>query len=346
MKLRNIILSFCFTIATTIFGQTFTETVTYNTADTLLTASNANNIAISSTPTTTQITIRKINNTPDNFFYRTGSKASNNASKYNTEVNYSDIQNIVVSETPQCVTVSFKDHNGDEYDYSFCFADPDNRSVKSYLGEKGSDFGFTISRGNTIKWDIISQGLAFGWTTTLDAPNMHTSMGRGRDLLWNMILGIRMTHKNHSLSAGFGIHHQTFATIGHHYYNKTDNGQIELDNFNSDQTKGESRLKFFSLQIPLIYKISFGRHNNWGFNLGPVLNFNTGGHIETKYTSNGSDYKINTGKISQRKVTVDAMAMFNFQEIGLYVRYSPMNRLQSHTGLNFESLSTGIMLIF
>lgn len=362
MKLRNILLSMSFAIATTAFGQSSTTTIltadkdnestvenlTDNfaaVADTLLKASTADNIVISSTANATQITVRNINDTPDNFYYRTGNKKSNRSDD-RTQINCSEINSIVVCETADCVNIEFKDRDGESFSYSFDFADPDNRSIKSYLGSKGSDFGFTISRGSTTKWEIITQGLAFGWATPLNASDMKISMSDSRDLMWNIVLGVRMTHKNHSLSAGLGIHHQVLATIGDHYYNKADDGRIEIKNFTAEQSHGESRLKFFSLQIPLIYKIQFGHKNNWGFNLGPILNFNTGGHIETKYKANGSEYKINTGKIAQRKVTVDGMAMINFQEIGIYARYSPMNRFNNRTGLDFQSLSTGIMLCF
>lgn len=316
-------------------------------ADTLLNANSANSIYILSTKASTSITVRNLDGTPDTFYYQTGTSKSHSGSTTQTQINFPDITGIVVSETPKEVHVSFTNSEGEPLAYTFPFADPDNRSFKSYIGSKGSDFGFNISRKNSTYWDAVSEGFGFGLVSPIKTnAAMGVSMWRSQEFTWNMILGVKMTHRIHSVSMGLGIHWQEFTNKGPRYFNKSHDGKITLEPYAEGQTKGVSRINLFSLQVPVLYGIKFGHKRYCGFKLGPVINFNTGGHIETKYKFDGSDYKVKTGSIDQRKVTVDGIAIFNYRSIGLYARYAPMKRLNTSTGLEFGSFSTGIMLGF
>lgn len=316
-------------------------------ADTLLNAGSAASISILSTKSATSITVKNLDGSPETFFYQTGNQSQCYGSTTQTQINFPEISNITVVETPSQVNVAFTGPEGKNLSYAFPFADPDNRSVKSYIGTKGSDFGFNISRNNSTSWEIITQGIGFGLSTPIktNAP-MGGSMWRNTEYSWNMILGLKMTHRNHSVSMGLGIRWQDFTIKNGHYFLKNPDRSISLIPFEEGKTKGRSQLSFFSLQIPVLYGINFGHKKYCGFSIGPVVNFNTGAHITTKYDFEGSEYKIKTGDLHQRKVTVDGMAMFNYRSIGVYARYSPMKRLNTSTGLEFGSFSTGIMLGF
>lgn len=334
-------------ISATLTATAQTDSTQSTPCDTLLNASTASSIYVISSASSTAITIKNLNGGQDSFFYNSGNQKKTYGSITQTQINYPDISDVVVCETPNDVKIRFVSSEGEPFSYTFTFADPDNRSIKSYIGTKGSDFGFTISRKKSTKWDVISDGLGFGWGTPIDTnTDMDVSMWKSTEFVWNMILGIKMTHRIHSLSMGLGIHWQELTTKGSNYFSKSNDGKISLIPFGEDQTAGESRINLFSLQIPLLYGIKFGHKHYCGFKFGPVLNFNTGAHIETKYSSNGSDYKIKTGDINQRRVTFDGIAMLSYRAIGIYARYSPMKRLNTSTGLEFGTFSTGIMLGF
>ena len=87
---------------------------------------------------------------------------------------------------------------------------------------------------------------------------MNVSMWKSSEFIFNMILGIKMTHRRHSLSMGFGIHWQELTTKGPNYFSKNNDGKISLIPYADGQTNGESRINLFSLQIPLLYGIKFG----------------------------------------------------------------------------------------
>jgi hypothetical protein len=75
------------------------------------------------------------------------------------------------------------------------------------------------------------------------------------------------------------------------------------------------------------------------------LSVNTYGSLKTRYTDeNGAKHKYFNKNIHQTPVTVDFKGELNFGVIGVYVKYSPCNVLQSQYGPKFQSLSMGIVL--
>lgn len=187
--------------------------------------------------------------------------------------------------------------------------------------------------------------LGIGWVAPInDSPAMNANMWKSNELTWAIILGVKMTHGRHSLASGLGVDWRNYVTKGDMYFHKADDGKITLMPYEADSRKHRSRIKTFSLQVPLLYGISFGRGGNCQFNLGPILNFNTGGSIKTQYKLDGRDYSVKTGHIGQRPVTVDIFGEIKYKAFGIYVRYSPMSVLKTSAGLDFRSISTGIML--
>ncbi|MCM1077829.1 MAG: hypothetical protein NC411_10785 [Bacteroides sp.] len=315
--------------------------------DTLLNAATAENLSILSTPTSTSITVRNLNNGNETFFYRSGSSKKHRATNTETQINCPDITSVRVTETPEKVVVSFNNSEGSPLSYSFTFDDPDNRTIRTYTGTKGSDFGFTISRRKTTRWDLISDGIGFGWVNPIKTgTDMDVAMGASHEFMWSTIIGLRMTHRAQSLSLGFGIHSQTLTTHGANYFNKEADGRITLRPYEEGQGNHKSQISLFSLQLPLLYGLSFGHKGFCTFKIGPILNFNTGGHLTTKYTYKDSEYKIKTSDIGQRAVTVDVMASFNYRLIGVYARYSPMKRFNSRVDFDFGTFSTGLAIGF
>lgn len=314
-------------------------------ADTLLCAASAGNISIIYNSMSTTVTVSNVNDTDDNFYFQSGKKKN---SDMQTSINCTDITAITIVENMSALIVDFTTSGGEKQSYTFAFEDPANRSFTSYIGRRGSDFGFTISKsGNGTVWDCVSAGFGFGWIGAInDIPAMGTSMWRSNELTWLMVLGVQMTHGHHTVSMGLGLDWQNFVTKGNHYFHYNTDGRITLEQYDEGVTDTRSRIKIFSLQVPLLYRLNFGRRNCMGIQIGPVVNFNTGSSIKTQYKHEGREYTVKTNSIGQRPVTVDGLLSVNYRAVGIYLRYSPMSKLRSAAGLDFGSVSTGIMLGF
>lgn len=313
--------------------------------DTLLSTPSAASISISADRANTSVTVNNIENSGDNFYYETGTNKRIRIDEQNRS-QYINVSDILIAESDvQTLLVKFVTNGGDSISYTYNIPDPENRYIRTYLGAKGSDFGITIKHTGKTKWELVSGGIGFGWVSPLsDEPSMDASMWKSNELTWAIVLGVRMSHGPHSLTAGLGLDWRNYVTKGDFYFHKDEQEHITLMPYDENTTKHRSRIKVFSLQIPVLYGISFGHHRNCQFLLGPVVNFNTGGNIKTQYTTGSHDYSIKTHKIHQRPVTVDVMGEFKYKSAGLYVRYSPMNVLKTSTGLEFKSISTGIMI--
>lgn len=316
-------------------------------ADTLLRAESARSIVISYTTATTSVTINNINDSADNFYFESGKPKKSGASTQ-THINCSDITDITVIEGATELKVSFTTCTGKKEDYSLAFADPENRSVSSYIGSRGSDFGFTISKSGHVTWECVSQGLGFGWVSPVrERPEMGTSMWRSNEFAWLVAIGVQMRWRSHhALTLGFGFDWQNYMIKGGHYFHKNPDGRLSVEKYDEGMTHGRSRIEIFSLEMPLLYTLSFGHKNRVYAKTGPVLNFNTGGNIKTEYEYVGREYTVKTGDIGQRPVTVDALFAIGYRAIGVYVRYAPMSKMRTDAGLDFGVLSTGIVFGF
>lgn len=313
-------------------------------ADTLLNSRNAGSISIESTTGFTSIVVNNLDGGAENFYYQSGNRRSD-FMKAKSRVECPDIRSVTVCEGDSAVSVSFATAGNETRSYTFPFADPANRSTKSYVGPRGSEFGFNISRKGAVSWDCISSGLSLGWINTMnDVPELDASMWKSNELSWLVVLGVSMKYRSTSVTCGLGIRWENFVTKGDHYFKKHDDGRVVLTPYNDGTTHHRSRIKIFSLQVPLLYGVEFGRRHYVGVNFGPIVNFNTGGSIKTQYHEGGEEYSIKTGKIGQRPVTVDLYGVVRYKSVGWYVRYSPMKKLKASTGLDFNLLSTGITI--
>jgi len=313
--------------------------------DTLLSCSKASALYMHYTPGHLSIKVKNIDGSADNFYYTESSVETDDFSE--TTVETTDITDVRIVETTANVTVGYTDRRNLPRIYTFTPTDPSNRSVSSFTGRKGSDFGFTVSRSGKTVWDLVSVGLGFGFSTPTGSNlGMNISMGRSLEFTWMEILGVSMTRGAHSLSAGLGIHTQVLETVGSNYFVKNPDRTITMAPFDETQADRHSEFNFFSLQVPVLYKFRFGHKENWRLTFGPVVNFNTGGHIKTSWNEGDNHYTVKTKSIGLRPVTVDAIVGFSWQGIGLYARYAPMQRLKSYTGLKFGTFSTGIIFAF
>ena len=315
--------------------------------DTLLSASSGKEMRIKSDKSLISIVVKGINGGNENFYYETKGTAPD-YDNWNTTTIFRNIRDIVIHETDENkLYISFVGQDSNPNLISFSIPDPENRSVSSNIGTSRNNLGITLSNSSKGSWNLICSGFGIGWVTPVNSsPSLGTSMGRSLEFSWNYVLGAQWEYRNHTLSTGIGLCWRNYALNKGQYYYKETNGNIVLRPFDNTISSRGSRLQTFSLEIPLSYQFYFGKKNMFSFALGPILNINTGGHITTKYSMGDDRIKNSTKDINQNPVTVDVMAHFSVHGFGIYVKYAPMNVLRKSTGLEFNSLSTGLIFGF
>lgn len=173
------------------------------------------------------------------------------------------------------------------------------------------------------------------------------SMGSSWEIFWTIAAYECFAYaKKDGFSVGFGLDWRNYRMTGFNYFSKANDGTISVEKYPVGTEPDFSRIKVFSLQIPLMWQHRFNK--NWSFALGPVINFNTYASIKNKYTdADGKKHKDVLKHIHQKPFTIDIMAELNIlNEISVYCKYSPMNILNSDYSnkCNFQSLSFGIYL--
>ena len=315
--------------------------------DTLCIAGSAKEIMIFSNPSYTAIPVKGIDGGSENYYYQTGVSEDDeySQSSYTKFRNPSDIRIIEIDRTK--VSVSFSDSGNNPNLISFDIPDPDNRYVQSYTAPRKIDFGISLAHKGKSQWSLVSAGIGLGWVTPLnDKPSLPSSMGRSLEFTWTIVGGVQWSYGPHSISTGLGLAWRNYSLDKGRYFNREDNGVINIENYNPGYNKTSSRLQTFSLQIPFLYSLYFGHQRRFHLNAGPVVCFNTGAHISNGFSTYNQKTSVKTIGLNQTPVTMDILGGISYSSIGIYVRYSPMRVLKKSTGLDFNSFSTGIMLCF
>ncbi len=187
--------------------------------------------------------------------------------------------------------------------------------------------------------------LGFGWCNALGGPdNMDIAMGSSWEIFWT-IMQWNYTPKggHHIWSTGIGVDWRNYRMKGHWRFDKLPDDNVVIVPYSSEDVHNQfSRIKVFSLQVPLLYRYRIGH----GFSLsaGTMLNLNLHSSLKTRYKLNGDKYKDTCNGAQANPVTVDFMGIISTPAVSLYVKYSPCNVLKSAHAPKFQSLSVGIYL--
>ena len=234
------------------------------------------------------------------------------------------------------------------YSYERTTASSDNEQIKE------SDWEFNLpifaeSRRKESKkstFSIESGGVGFGFVNAINAPSaMDVKMASSYEIFFDHIIAVRCRPWNNGSSffMGIGIDWKNYRMTGGARFVKDDNKLI-LAPYADGSDPSFSRLKIFSLTVPVMFSQDLGKH--FTFNAGAVVNFNLHGSMKTKYTFDGEERTYSDDHIRQQKVTVDLMAQLNYRAIGCYIKYSPCNILDTYFGPEFNHLSAGMTLFY
>ena len=220
----------------------------------------------------------------------------------------------------------------------------------SIIEEKAGNWNFSLpfssnKRDNyRRRHEHFLGGFGFGLVNAVDAPEgMNVDMGASYELFMdNLPCGVFYLHpRTTSVSVGFGVMWRNYRMTGRTRFVKEDDN-IVLESYPEGADIKFSRLKMFSLNFPLLFNQSLQR--DILFSAGAVVNFNTYGSLKTRYKLEGAKVKETDKNIHQNRVTVDFTARLSFKNLGVYVKYSPTNVLNTEFGPGFKTLSAGMVL--
>ena len=204
---------------------------------------------------------------------------------------------------------------------------------------------YSVGTGYPLKSNTASMRLAIGLTYGANAKySSSQSVGSSWEIMWTIMEWEKFKYGKHNgFSVGFGVDWRNFRIDGRQYFYKADDGMLSEQNYPAGYEPDFSRIKVFSLQIPIMWKY---RTKKMNFGLGPVINFNTYASIKNRYRdADGAKHKDVYKQIHQRPITVDIMGEVSIHNwISIYAKYSPMTILNSTYGsdINFQPVSFGI----
>ena len=266
---------------------------------------------------------------------------------------------VVVTSNDQTLTVAVEGRDGDPA-YRF------NKS-QTLMGdgmriekEERSDFDFTLpfTRSNTSSdyssakgshgtVEMTAGAFRFGWANALGAPSeMNTPFGQS----WEFALRcfefkVRYNHSRWSFSSGLWLNWRNYRMTGPmRFVKNAETTNIELLPYPDNADRDFSRIKIYSLEVPLTASLSLGKKFHLDF--GPVFSFNSRTSIKTRYSIDGHDVKDYTRGIHAQRFTIDLMAQARVSSFGVYVKYSPCNVLNPDYAPKFHGISTGLGLFY
>ena len=265
---------------------------------------------------------------------------------------------MVITESPSGVKVTTLSHNdGDEervlfyqdYERDANVTTHQSTTIFKPFDDNIISIGKSNSRGSSKRrhsWDIVSNGIAVGLTNAVGQPrDLGLQWGKSFEISWINTIGVAYSYRSIGISAGIGFTWRNYRMSGGDIRMVPNaEGGITTDSYPDGVRPQSSRIKVFSLGIPLLWnqRLPGGLHLKGG----AILNFNTHASLLTKYTdSDGNACSESTNSIHHRRVTVDYFGSLSYRGIGLYTRYSPHNVLLGHGSPQWKPLSVGVVLM-
>ena len=208
-----------------------------------------------------------------------------------------------------------------------------------FVKSKSHGTGYPLKQKNLSS--RLGFGLCYGANADYKGPQ---SVGSSWEIMWTIAEIEKYGYGKHNgFSIGFGVNWRNFRMDGRSKFVKLDDGTITEEGLPAGYDNDFSRIKVFSLTIPVMWKY---RTKSVTFGLGPVLNINTYASIKNRYwDADGEKHKQIFKKIHQRPITVDIMAEVSFHNwFSIYGKFSPMTILNSTyaNDVNFQPVSFGI----
>ncbi len=272
--------------------------------------------------------------------------------KTDTVLSVSNPSSVTITETPEGfgLSVTTVTPEGESRsDYSESFDNPVKVDARSWHSP------LSLNPCGNAKLDITVSGPGIGWVNACGQPDgMGIEMGKSLEISWLHALAVsyRLPWRSSWVSLGFGFDWRNYRiSTGATRFVSTENGGVGIGEYPEEVTPKGSRLKVFSMGVPLIWHQRLPLRL-FGYNcvigLGAVFNYNSHASMKTKWEMpDGSKVEQKTNHIGHRRFTVDFIGMVHvWAGVNLYVRYSPNSVLRGAGQPRFNPLSSGIMIFY
>lgn len=267
--------------------------------------------------------------------------------KNDTIVNINDAKNVQVISDNNNIKITIKGLEKDP-NYYFSYQQKDANDNSASLLENLENWDFNIlplHKKNKEKYqNRNSTYVDLGLTAAINGPEgSKVNMANSWEIYWNVCDLISFKNKRSEVSVGFGLGWRNFRLKdGKRFYK--DGNNVIIANYPDGAIIDFSRIKQFHVSFPVSYTYSFSKHANIDFSA--IFNLNTYSSIKTRYSLDGEKQKDFSKKIHQTPTSVDFRLGINWRNIGVYVKYSPINVINSSFGPKFQPITTGISLGF
>lgn len=259
-----------------------------------------------------------------------------NATEMNDTVVFNNPKKVTVmtNDSVQKVRISGKD--GDEkfyYESKVDIKKSTSKMIKKSVTDDENDW-------------VIDFGL--GWAAPTNLPDGHGfAVFKSKEVFFGLRYCYAPDKASQIYSVGLWCDWRDYAVPKNNAIGKNADGIVGFGEFDSKYSDTDSRIRIFSLSVPFLFTQKFGKKSKSSFSLGPVVNFNVRGRINSEWTDGDDEMERSTKSIGQRPVTVDIMGILKTEGIGLYCKYSPMSVLKkkSENGVEnpqFHSLTFGL----
>lgn len=202
-----------------------------------------------------------------------------------------------------------------------------------------------VSNEDDSHWGVSVDGVCIGLNNAVNqTPENGLQWSKSFEISWLSCLNVYYEFNRSKISLGLGFDWRNYKiTTSDKCLTANEDKGIEWGIYPEGSKGRFSRLKVFSLQLPLLYEWDIPK-SSVTFKAGPILNFNTYASLKSVWDdADGNRRETFTKNISPRRCTIDFFASISFcKAIGIYVRYSPMKVMDSPNTINFQPLTVGL----
>jgi hypothetical protein len=213
--------------------------------------------------------------------------------------------------------------------------------MTAYAQEGRDKKDITLKDGENDAW---TTQLAVGINLVTGAPDGYKfAPFKSWDINWTVVqYNYTPNGASQTYSAGVGLNWRNYGLKDNNTAFVKNGDLVGLGNFPEGAGSRYSSIRTLSISVPLLFtqKIS----DDFSFSVGPIVNFNAWGWVKRNYEMGDDDFEISTSKIGQTPVTIDVMGVFDFDGLGVFCKYSPMNVLKTDRGPKFQSVTVGLYL--
>ena len=264
-----------------------------------------------------------------------------------TLMSVSNPDKVIITESPAGTRVSVGD--GTE---SILIEYPDAASVKTSRSTSKSIFDLTGLPGCSRKenrrhygWALSIDGVCIGLTDALgQTGGGGLQWSKSFEISWLSCLNVVYDFSRSRVYLGLGFDWRNYkATAFGQWLEPDGDGGVRWGSAPEGASVRFSRLKVFSLQLPLMYIWAIPK-SLLKWRMGPILNFNTYSSIKGVYDDPaGNRCEYFTKNFDRRPVTLDFFTSLSYDNaLGVYVRYSPMKVLKDPSPINFTPFTVGV----